>query len=206
VPGSAPNAPAAPARRLDIATPLAAVHIRRADGAHSVVDPKALATLMRIEEMFDSEYAINRNRAEGCGPALGRYSGDIYYSGGAYYFSTLGAAEFYFRFAEAVARGACVSISKENRSPLAAMLQEPEEALAGDMVEPERRMRLFNAMIARGDALMATVRHYTPPHGELSEQFSQKDGTQTSAKNLAWSYAAFITAFVSRTAALNLIR
>jgi hypothetical protein len=29
--------------------------------------------------------------------AMGRYAHDRYYSGGAYYFSTLGAAEFYFR-------------------------------------------------------------------------------------------------------------
>jgi glucoamylase len=30
---------------------------------------------------------------------MGRYAGDVYYSGGAYYFSTLGAAEFCFRAA-----------------------------------------------------------------------------------------------------------
>jgi glucoamylase len=30
---------------------------------------------------------------------MGRYAGDIYYSGGAYYFSTLAAAEFCFRAA-----------------------------------------------------------------------------------------------------------
>ena len=32
---------------------------------------------------------------------MGRYAGDVYYSGGAYYFSTLGAAEFCFRAAAA---------------------------------------------------------------------------------------------------------
>lgn len=30
---------------------------------------------------------------------MGRYAGDIYFSGGAYYFSTLGAAEFCFKAA-----------------------------------------------------------------------------------------------------------
>ena len=35
----------------------------------------------------------------GAAPAMGRYTGDVYYSGGAYYFSTLGAAEFCFRAA-----------------------------------------------------------------------------------------------------------
>ena len=40
------------------------------------------------------------------GPAMGRYAGDVYYSGGAYYFSTLAAAEFCFRAALAHCRGA----------------------------------------------------------------------------------------------------
>jgi glucoamylase len=36
---------------------------------------------------------------------MGRYEGDVYFSGGAYYFSTLGAAEFCFLAAGAHARG-----------------------------------------------------------------------------------------------------
>src|SRR3546814_1496915 len=58
------------------------------------------ATLTRLENLFDTDYAINRGRPEGRGPALGRYHGDVYYSGGAYYFSTLGAAEFCYRAAQ----------------------------------------------------------------------------------------------------------
>jgi len=45
---------------------------------------------------------------------------------------------------------------------------------------------------------MAMVRAHTLVSGELSEQFAQTNGAQTSAKNLAWSYAAFISAYVSR--------
>lgn len=50
---------------------------------------------------------------------------------------------------------------------------------------------------------MATVRAYAPASGELSEQFDQATGAQTSAKSLAWSHAAFITAYASRGAALG---
>ena len=110
------------------------------------------ATLKRLEALFDASYAINRNRPAGRAPALGRYAGDKYYSGGAYYFSTLGAAEFCYR----------------------------------------------NDDRARGDAYMETVRAFTPPSGDLSEQFDQTTGAQTSAKHLAWSYAAFLTAAAAR--------
>jgi glucoamylase len=93
---------------------------------------------------------------------MGRYLGDVYFSGGAYYFSTLGAAEFCFL---AAAHG-------------------------------ERA----DEWIKRGDAFLETVRAYTPANGELSEQFDQRTGAQTSAHHLAWSYAGFISCVVARRA------
>jgi glucoamylase len=97
---------------------------------------------------------------------MGRYAGDVYFSGGAYYFSTLGAAEFCFRVA----------------------------ALCGEA----RERSLWKA---RGDAYLATVRAYTPASGDLSEQFDQRSGVQTSARHLAWSYAAFISCVSARRSA-----
>jgi glucoamylase len=196
------DAPGVPlARRLDIAVILGVIHAARTEGAHSVLDPKILATLARLERLFESEYQINRDRAPNSAPAMGRYAGDVYYSGGAYYFSTLGAAQFYFRFAEAIGKGAAIPVSNENRSLLAQMLAEAPEALTGQLLETKFRRRLFRAFYDRGDMFMAMVRAHTPATGELSEQFDQTNGGQTSAKNLAWSYAAFITAVASRRAA-----
>jgi len=135
----------APEKLLDCAVILAANHA-------GMTGERYAATLTRLETLFDASYAINRNRPVERAPALGRYAGDKYYSGGAYYFSTLGAAEFCYR--------------------------------SGDL--------------ARGDAYMETVRAFTPPSGDLSEQFDQTTGAQTSAKHLAWSYAAFLTAAAAR--------
>jgi glucoamylase len=90
------NAPSA--KELDIAVIFAAVHAAGSGASHSVRDPRMHATLARLEALFDAEYAINRDRGNRA-PAMGRYAGDVYYSGGAYYFSTLAAAEFCFRAA-----------------------------------------------------------------------------------------------------------
>lgn len=135
----------APEKLLDCAVILAAIHA-------GVTGERYTATLARLEALFDASYAINRSRRSGRAPALGRYAGDKYYSGGAYYFSTLGAAEFCYR--------------------------------SGDR--------------ARGDAYLETIRAFTPPTGDLSEQFDQTTGAQTSARHLAWSYAAFLTAVAAR--------
>lgn len=89
------------AKKLDIAVILSAIHSFDAEAAatHGVADPRMQATLARLEALFDAVYPINHGRMAGRGPAMGRYAGDVYYSGGAYYFSTLGAAEFCFRAA-----------------------------------------------------------------------------------------------------------
>jgi glucoamylase len=103
---------------------------------------------------------------------MGRYAGDRYFSGGAYYFSTLGAAELCYRAAAAFHAGAAgpAAMTRENA----------------------------HFWVTKGDAYLATVRAFTPPSGELSEQFDQHTGSQTSAKHLAWSYAAFISCVTAR--------
>jgi glucoamylase len=134
------------AKELDISVILAANHARQD------CDARLVATLNRLADLFRSTYAINREHP--VGPAMGRYAGDVYYSGGAYYFSTLGAAEFCYRMGER----------------------------------------------ARGDAFLETVRRFTPEDGMMSEQFDQSTGAQTSAKDLAWSYAAFLSCVHARNA------
>ncbi len=57
------------------------------------------------------------------------------------------------------------------------------------------------AWFARGDAFLETVRAYTPANGDMSEQFDQRSGLPTSARHLAWSYAAFISCIAARRAA-----
>jgi glucoamylase len=132
------------AKELDIAVILAANHAAEPRRA------PLMATLDKLAGMFASSYAINRDRPDA--PAMGRYAGDAYYAGGAYYFSTFAAAEFCYR--------------------------------AGDL--------------ARGDGFLETVRHFAPADGILSEQFDQNSGVQVSAKDLAWSHAAFLSCISRR--------
>jgi glucoamylase len=156
-------------KMLDIAVILAIVHAGDAEGSHSAADPRVHATLAKLEQLFARLYPINRGLPRGRAPALGRYEGDAYFSGGAYYFSTLGAAELCFLAAGAHASGSA------------------------------RRA----AWAAHGDAFLETVRAFTPASGDLSEQFDQRTGEQTSAKHLAWSYAAFISCVTARRVVLS---
>ncbi len=90
-----------PAKHLDISVVFAVVHCGEDGPLHGLRDPRMLMTLARLEALFAHDYAINHDLPAGRAPALGRYSDDVYFSGGAYYFSTLIAAEFYYRLAGA---------------------------------------------------------------------------------------------------------
>ena len=183
-----------PQRGADIAIILAVLHAARLNGRHSVLDPKVQGTLAALEELFEAEYLINRERPPGRGPAMGRYAGDQYYSGGAWYLATLGAAEFYFRLACALRAGAAlpdVSANARFRQRLGAAAA----ASGGD--------ETAQLAMERGDAIMRTVQAFTPESGDLSEQFDRTTGVQTSAKHLSWSYAAFVTAAASRKGAVD---
>jgi glucoamylase len=147
----------ASAKALDFAAMLGVLHAGLATGTHSIADERVLQTLNRLEALFATDYAINRRA--GAGLALGRYSGDVYFSGGAYFFCTFGAAEYYYKLAAAKADA---------------------------------------SLIAKGDAILDMARRSIPPSGEISEQFDQTTGEQTSAKSLTWSYASFLTAWDAR--------
>ncbi len=185
-----------PERGLDIAVVLAVLHAGRASGRHSVLDPKAQATLAALEELFEALYAINRERPPGRGPAMGRYADDRYYGGGAWFLATLAAAEFYFKLAQALRSGATIAIVPAN-SRFRQRLGAAEPVAGGK--------ELALLAVRRGDAIMRTVRAFTPAEGDLSEQFDRTTGAQTSAKHLTWSYAAFLTAAVSRARACRSI-
>jgi glucoamylase len=176
-------------KALDIAVILGVLHAGRAKGAHSVLDPRTQATLTALEDMFDAEYPINHERPPDRGPAMGRYAKDSYYGGNPWYLATLAAAEFYFKLAAALGSGAELAATGENAGF--------RERLGAESPA---------AAIERGDMFMRTVQAFTPASGDLSEQFDRATGAQTSAKQLAWSYAAFITAASSRRQAAQATR
>jgi glucoamylase len=182
---------------LDIAVILAVLHAGRTQGAHSVLDPRAQATLASLEDLFAAEYGINRARPPGRGPAMGRYANDAYYGGNPWYLATLAAAEFYFKLAFALLSGAEMPETSENE-PFRRRLNAADGARGNS--------DFAAAALERGDTFMRTVQAHAPASGDLSEQFDRTTGAQTSAKHLAWSYAAFITAAASRRRAGQAIR
>ena len=80
-------------KALDIAVILAAIHSVGPDSPipakHGPADPRMQATLARLDALFAAAYPINHALDHGRGTAMGRYAGDVYFSGGAYYLSLI---------------------------------------------------------------------------------------------------------------------
>jgi glucoamylase len=186
-----------PEKALDISVILGVLHAGRKTGTHSVFDPRAQATLSALEDLFDAEYPINRHPPPERGPAMGRYANDAYYGGNPWYLATLAAAEFYFKLAIALKSGAAMPATSENERFRHRLIAK--DGAPGNL-------DFAAAALERGDMFMRTMQACTPASGDLSEQFDHTTGAQISAKHLAWSYAAFITAAASRRRAAQAIR
>ncbi|HTT49226.1 MAG TPA: glycoside hydrolase family 15 protein [Pseudolabrys sp.] len=151
---------------LDAAYLLAVWDADLPEGPHSIEDARVPETQAALEEYFARELPINRERPTECGVLLGRYPGDRYFGGGAWYPTTLAAAGLYYRRAQ-------------------------------------RAGKDRDALMRRGDAIMRAVWRVTPEHGALSEQIDRATGRQTSARDLTWSYAAFVATARARAQAIT---
>ena len=76
------------------------LHSGPRDGPHSIADERVAATAATSWRSC-SPPTTRSTATRARGWPLGRYKGDVYFSGGAYFFCTFGAAEFYYKLAAA---------------------------------------------------------------------------------------------------------
>jgi glucoamylase len=84
---------------VDASIVLAVLDADLPEGPHNVADLRIQKTLNVIAAAFARALPINKTRSAGRAPMLGRYLGDKYFGGGAWYVTTLAAAEFHYRLA-----------------------------------------------------------------------------------------------------------
>jgi glucoamylase len=142
---------------LDAAVLLAVWDADLPDGQHSVADPRVQQTQSTIEEYFAREFPINLGRAA---PLLGRYRGDRYFGGGAWYPTTLAAAGLYYRRARLagqdrdahVARGNAMMDALRGVTPPDGALSEQVDRATGKQTSERRLTWSYAAFIAASRA------------------------------------------------------
>ncbi len=191
---------------LDIASILAVLHSGPELGEWSVLDGRVQATVYKLEEAFMSAYPINQGeRAAGLAPAIGRYPGDQYYGGNPWALATAGLGEYHYRLHTALKRQGVLRITAENLSFWQRLLADgnhggQEELVVGQKLRASTPVftATLAALFERGDQYLARIRLHADADGGLAEQWHRDNGYSTSARDLTWSYAAFLSAVQSR--------
>ncbi|GAA6060427.1 hypothetical protein JCM10212_002195 [Sporobolomyces blumeae] len=155
---------------------------------------RMLASLLAVVESFRGVYEVNaaRESAGAKAIAIGRYKEDVYYNGNPWYLTTLAPAEQLYR-AVSIWNGAGSLEITETSLPFFQNLMS--SAAVGTYKKGDGKYeKIISAVSSYADDFVAIVQQYTPPGGALSEQYSRQNGTQLSARDLTWSYVAFLTA------------
>ncbi|KAF2091614.1 carbohydrate-binding module family 20 protein [Saccharata proteae CBS 121410] len=157
---------------------------------------KALSNHKQVTDSFRSVYAINSGISEGQGCAVGRYAEDSYYNGNPWFLCTLAAAEQLY---DAIYQWSNIGSITVDSTSLAFFQDLDSSITAGTYDSSSDTFTTILSLVqSYADSYMTVVETYTPSNGSLSEQFSKTDGSELSAYDLTWSFAAFLTAIARR--------
>lgn len=175
-------------------------------GAADSTDPRLLATAAQLWQQWAdptsaAAYPINAGDAtRGLGPLFGRYPGDRYdgdtderVGGHPWPLCTAAFAQLCYQVAAAATQTGRLPYDNTS-APFFTQLGIDEPTAVADAA---------NQLIDAGDKMLRAVVFHSD-HLELSEQFDGTTGYEKSVRNLTWSYAAYLSAVRSRSAALRL--
>ncbi|KIY48876.1 glucoamylase [Fistulina hepatica ATCC 64428] len=156
----------------------------------------ALSNLVYYVDAFRSLYTINEDLGSTAAVATGRYPEDTYYDGNPWYLTTLAVAEQLYDSLIVWDKQGYLNVTSFSL----VFFEIFDESIEEGVYESDSATftDLTSAISEWADDFVAIVAEYTPSSGNLSEEYSETDGSQVSAEDLTWSYAAALTAFAAR--------
>ena len=149
---------------------------------------KVLATHKVFVDTFRNLYPINHNKTTG-GVLVGRYPEDTYFDGNPWYICTLACAEVLYDAVAQISKAGKLVVDSISLPFFKDFYPSAREAVyTGAALK-----QITGAMRAYGDEFVAAIEQYTPVNGSLSEQINKTTGIPTSAYDLTWSFASFVT-------------
>ncbi|KAK2464204.1 hypothetical protein APHAL10511_003661 [Amanita phalloides] len=159
---------------------------------------KALSNLKVYIDAFRSIYGINSGIASNQGIATGRYPEDVYYNGNPWYLTTFSVAEQLYDSLIVWNMQGSITVTSISQAFFSTFISgiSPGTYPSGSLTFTT----LMSSIKSFADSFAAIIAKYTPSGGGLSEQFNRNTGTPTSASDLTWSYASFLSANMARNA------
>ncbi|RAL14878.1 putative glucan 1,4-alpha-glucosidase [Aspergillus homomorphus CBS 101889] len=158
--------------------------------------PRALANHKVYTDSFRSVYSLNSGIAEGTAVAVGRYPEDSYYNGNPWFLTTLAAAEQLY---DAIYQWNRIGSITIDSTSLAFFKDIYSSAAVGTYSSSSSAFSsIVSAVKTYADGYVSVVQSHAMTNGSLAEQYDKNHGTQLSARDLTWSYAAVLTANMRR--------
>jgi glucoamylase len=158
--------------------------------------PQSLASFKVFVDTFRNPtlYPINAGLPNTSGVALGRYAEDTYYNGNPWYLITLGAAEFLYDAVAQWSAAKSITIDDVSLPFFQDLYPNAKVGVYKQCKKTSPFRQILTAATKYADSFVSVAQKYTPETGALAEQFLKTaPGTPTSARDLTWSYAAFMT-------------
>jgi len=185
---------------MDANTILASIHSfdPSADCDATTFQPcsdKALANHKAVVDSFRG-YPVNKDAAAGTAVAVGRYAEDVYYGGNPWYLTTLAAAEQLYDAVYVWKRTASIHVTPISLRFFRDLA--PSVDLGNYSAADPTFAELCETVLGYADGFLNVVKEHIEPDGSMAEQFDKNNGQPRSARDLTWSYAAFLTAAARR--------
>lgn len=166
------------------------------DSTFQPCSARALSNHKAVVDSFRSIYTINDGIPQGRAVAVGRYAEDVYYNGNPWYLTTLAAAEQLYSAIYQWEQHGSITITELSLSFFSDILTD---IAVGTYAEGTATYTsILSAVRTYADDFIAVVQKYTPEDGALAEQYNRDTGIPLSARDLTWSYAAFLTTIERR--------
>lgn len=157
---------------------------------------RALANHKQYVDSFRANYSINAGIKQGQAVAVGRYAEDIFYTGNPWYLANFASAEQLYDALYQWNKTGSVIVDGVNQAFFKDLV--PDISTGTYTSDSPTFAAIATAVKSYADGFLSIAQKYTPANGALSEQYSKDNGTQLSAVDLTWSYAAFLTANARR--------
>ncbi|KAI1863995.1 uncharacterized protein JN550_009274 [Neoarthrinium moseri] len=158
---------------------------------------RALANHKVYVDAFRSIYTLNSGKPSGGAVAVGRYPEDSYYNGNPWYLNTLAAAEQLYDALYVWEQQGSITVTSTSLAFFKALYSS---AAAGTYASGSSTYTaLHDAVLNYAEGFVNNVATYAASNGSLAEQYDRNNGTPLSARDLTWSYAAFLTAVARRS-------
>lgn len=157
---------------------------------------KLLATHKAYVDAFRSLYAINNNAAAPAAVGTGRYPSDVYdgdgtSQGNPWYICTLAAAEVLNSAISVASTRGSLAVSSTS---LPFYKQFSNSASTGTFASGSSQYNaLTSGMKAMANGFVDIVNQHAWGNGSLNEEFNRDNGFNQGARDLTWSYAAFVS-------------